>query len=166
MAVLAEQNRPRHQGAVRRARRGPGPRSPADLPDQPLDLILPEILDGLEHLAQAAAAKQVKLDDWHRRYEANERRRERQARRAQDEADRWQAVRDLAADWDEADRARRFLAALEAQLPTAPDGEAVSEGLQWAWRKAEAFDPLSDANAASVRGLLERTLRRRGRTKD
>jgi hypothetical protein len=137
-----------------------------DQPDQSLDLVLSDILDGLEELAQAAAAKQVQLDDWHRRYEANERRREGQARRAQAEADRWEAVRDLAADWDEAERVRRFLAALEAQLRTAPDGEAAREGLQWARRKAEALDPLSDANVASVRGLLQRTRRRRGRPKD
>ena len=137
-----------------------------DRPDQYLDLILSEILDGLQSLAQAAAAKQVERDDWHRRYEANERRRERRARRAQAEADRWEAVRDLAADWGEAERLRRFLAALEAHPRTEPDGERVREGLQWARRKAEELDPLSDANAASVRGLLQRTRRRRGRTKD
>jgi hypothetical protein len=127
-----------------------------DQPGQPLDAILSEILDGLEGLARAAAAKQVELDDWHRRYEANERRRARQERRAQDEADRWEDLRDLAANWDEAERVRRFLAALETQLRSSPADPAVSAGLQWAWRKANALDPLSETNAATVRGLLRR----------
>jgi hypothetical protein len=79
-----------------------------------------------------------------RRWEEEQRRQEQQAKRKQDK-NRWRRLVELAARWEEAASASRFIEALEA-LPTDGeqtfDGRTAKEWLTWAREKCAEFDPM------------------------
>jgi hypothetical protein len=121
-----------------------------------LEDILSEVVVGLEAIGKVAAEASAKRreEERVRAEEAARQAKERSRRRIDD--NRWRRVRELACAWEEADRLRRFIAAVEMLAASCGDpGSDVSEWLSWARARADAMDPLCGSAADLVSETLE-----------
>lgn len=106
--------------------------------------LLPSIIAGLLAIGPALVELQRECEERHRQYELDRQREAEQRRLAQLEQDRWERFRKLAIDWEEAQRLRAFLAALEQLddgLREEIDGLPRSEWLEWARQRVNKLDP-------------------------
>ncbi|KRW97852.1 hypothetical protein [Paracoccus sp. MKU1] len=107
---------------------------------------LPEVLAGLKVIGDALVV---------RRREAQEEERRREERRMQEaerqrllklEAERWDHFRKWASDWEEAQRLRAFLAAVQATpLKDEIDGMPAEDWLNWLRWRIDKLDPLASS---------------------
>lgn len=107
---------------------------------------LPEVLAGLKVIGDALVV---------RRREAQEEERRREERRIQEaerqrllklEAERWDHFRKWASDWEEAQRLRAFLAAVQATpLKDEIDGMPAEDWLNWLRWRIDKLDPLTSS---------------------
>ncbi|QFT75866.1 hypothetical protein FIU92_22660 (plasmid) [Ruegeria sp. THAF33] len=107
--------------------------------------LLPTVIAGLMLAGPALAARRAEFEERDRRIEAERIAEEERRHMAQLEQEKWRLFRGRAKDWEEAQRLRSFLAALEANphgLADEIDGMPAADWLKWAHRKIEEFDPL------------------------
>lgn len=114
-----------------------------DMPDQPLEAQLGAIVVGIEAVASVAAQERAKLREAEqRRWEEEQRRAAVQRARKLDD-NRWRKVREMAAAFEEADRLRRFIAAVEERYRAEPT-EKAAKWVGWARDRLTEFDPLAN----------------------
>lgn len=107
--------------------------------------LLPLVIAGLMLAGPALAARREEFAERDRRIEAERIAEEERRRLVQFEQEKWRRFRDRAKDWEEAQRLRSFLAAIEANpqgLAEEIDGMSAADWLQWAHRKIVELDPL------------------------
>ncbi|WP_209599732.1 hypothetical protein [Ruegeria sp. HKCCSA071] len=107
--------------------------------------LLPTVIAGLLQAGPALAARRAEFAERDRRIEEERIAEERRRLLAQLEQEQWRLFRDRAKDWEEAQRLRSFLAALEANphsLAEEIDGMPAADWMKWAHRKVEELDPL------------------------
>ncbi len=107
--------------------------------------LLPTVIAGFLLAGPALVARREEFAERDRRIEAQRVAEEERRHLAQLEQEKWRLFRDRAKDWEEAQRLRSFLAALEANphsLAEEIDGMPAADWLKWAHRKVEELDPL------------------------
>lgn len=107
--------------------------------------LLPTVIAGLFLAGPALAAQRAEFEERDRRIEAERIAEEERRQLAQREQEKWRRFRERAKDWEEAQRLRSFLAALEANthsLAEEIDGMPAADWLNWAHRKVEELDPM------------------------
>lgn len=113
--------------------------------DAAIENQLGEIVIALEAMAEVA------VDERRRRMEQERIRREEEHQRylkqraREHDNKRWNRFRQLAVDWEESDRLRRFIALLETEAAAMQQPPAVLiERIAWARGKLDVLDPLKN----------------------
>jgi len=123
-----------------------------DQPEMPLEQQVAGILAALTLAGPLLEEQRVKADEAERLRREEERRRQQEAERRKIERNRWRRFLEFAERWEEADRARRFIATIEAST-TAHEashrGLSREEWLAWAKKRLIVYDPL-EAGIESV----------------
>jgi hypothetical protein len=123
-----------------------------DQPEMPLEQQVAGILAALTLAGPLLEEQRVKADEAERLRREEERRRQQEAERRKIERNRWRRFLEFAERWEEADRARRFIATIEAST-TAHEashrGLSREEWLARAKKRLMAYDPL-EAGIESV----------------
>ena len=132
----------------------------SDAPDMPLEKHIGEMIATFSLAGPLLQEKRRLLREQERlRLEAERRRQDEIDRRRRDK-NRWRRFVELANRWEEAETARRFLAALEA-MPSASDasfGELTHDAwLAWARERLKNYDPLSHGADGIWNNLAEVT---------
>lgn len=120
---------------------------------RPLESRIESIVDRLEAIATESAERRAERDEARRRYQERQKRREERLRLEAIEDRKWEAFIELADDWAEAKRLRRFLDRIGKLNEVSPDKSGrLADWLSWAREGVEARDPLSQG----LDGFLER----------
>lgn len=116
----------------------------ADGPKQRLELLLGEVVVGLEAIGAALAEQREQREEEQR---AAERRRDQEDRARRRAAKRKALAEHLvqtATRWTEAETVRAFLSALSSRVPEGDRSRAFASWLTWATEYVELHDPLAD----------------------
>jgi hypothetical protein len=116
-----------------------------DQPDMLLEQQVGKILAALTLAGPLLEEQRVKAEEAERRRREDEHRRQQEADRRKIERNRWRRFLEYADRWEEADRARRFIATIEASTSTdmvSRGGLSHEEWLTWAKKRLMAYDPL------------------------
>jgi hypothetical protein len=116
-----------------------------DQPEMLLEKQVGEILAALTLAGPFLEEQRLKAEEAERRRREEEYRRQQEADRRKVERNRWRRFLEFAERWEKADRARRFIATIEAS--TSADtvlrgGFSHDEWLTWAKERLMAYDPL------------------------
>jgi hypothetical protein len=103
---------------------------------------LGSVVLGLEEASRVAREERLRREDAERRAEEERRLAAAERARREAEARRVAELRDQALLWEEADRLRRFLAAVETRVREGAGDDRTREWLAWAKRVAEDLDPI------------------------
>lgn len=125
---------------------GPGiPDKWSDAPDMPLEKHIGEIIATLSLAGPLLQEKRRIFQEQERQRLEAERRRQDEVDRRRRDKHRWRRFVELANQWEEAETARRFIAALQAMPPSGETsfGErSHAEWLDWAQSRLKNYDPL------------------------
>jgi hypothetical protein len=116
-----------------------------DQPDMLLEQQVGKILAALTLAGPLLEEQRVKAEEAERRRREDEHRRQQEADRRKIERNRWRRFLEFSDRWEEADRARRFIATIEASTSTdmvSRGGLSHEEWLTWAKKRLMAYDPL------------------------
>jgi hypothetical protein len=141
-----------------------GERTWSEAEGPPLEEVLDKVVLGLETLASDAVAYHEKRREEERIRWAEQAERAEQERLRTVDRNRWSFVRELAADWEEVSRLRRFLRALETAAQA--DDADVSTWLEWVREHIARMDPLGQTLpelARQTAAIDERSYERRSR---
>lgn len=122
--------------------RGIGSGCWSDEPGRPLEAQVETILLGLEAIAAEISAQRAKELEEEQRAEAQRAER----RRPQEiEQSRWDNAWEMADAWQEAERMRRLIGALEKRMPLKPhQASKLAKWLRWARARVDNLDPLTN----------------------
>lgn len=122
---------------------------------------LPDVLAGLKTIGEALVVRRRESEEEDRRREERRIREAERQRLLKLEAERWERFRKMASDWEEAQRLRAFLAAVEAKpLKAEIDGMPAEDWLSWLRRRIDNLDPLgsspddTDRRYTAERGIM------------
>jgi hypothetical protein len=105
---------------------------------------LPEVLAGLKVIGDALVVRRREAQDEARRREERRIQEAERQRLVKLEAERWDRFRRWASDWEEAQRLRAFLAAIQAApLKDEIDGMPAEDWLNWLRQRIDRLDPLA-----------------------
>lgn len=117
---------------------------------KPLETQLPHIVRSLALAGPTLVKLSREREDAERRRQEAERIRQIETERRQKERNRWRRFGEFARQWEDAERGRRFLAAIEAQehdRTLTIDGRPLQEWLAWARDQIEQHDPANAGGA-------------------
>jgi hypothetical protein len=117
-----------------------------DQSDMLLEQQVGKILAALTLAGPLLEEQRIKAEEAERRRREDEHRRQQEADRRKIERNRWRRFLEFSDRWEEADRARKFIATIEALTSTetaSHGGLSHEEWLTWAKKRLMAYDPLS-----------------------
>jgi hypothetical protein len=113
---------------------------------QRLENCLASFIAGLRAAAEGVKTLRLKREQWKREWQEKERRRLEQQERQRREEEKIKDLEKWVANWNQSNKIRQFLAAVERALAEAKQKQAetpdLSEWLSWARGYADSIDPI------------------------